>query len=243
MSRHLRFFLTIMGVLALAGCGEKENTARVPPSTDETLRRSDMPLLPASPGDRWIYQTKLLIPAGVTSPGAAEVNTSHERIRTYVGKRPAAEGLPAVDCFEVTVPGAPVEQEFVEIHDDRILMRGSLILRPETTKPMWLADPVPFVTAGMKAGTAMPGFQTGDGALRRRTEVIAREAVTVAAGTFNCIRLLTTGRDGDIELRRTVWFAPQKGIIREEKIRYRGDQLIFREIQELREIHMAKASD
>lgn len=243
MRRPLQFILTVLGTLSLAGCGEKESGARVPPSTDETLRRSDMPLLPVSPGDRWIYQTKLSIPAGVTSPGAAEVNTSHERIRTYLGKQSAAEGLPAVDCFEITVPGAPAEREFVEIHDDRILMRGSLILRPETTKPMWLADPVPFVTAGMKAGTAMPGFQTGDGALSRRTEVIAREDVTVAAGTFTCIRLLTTGRDGDIELRRTVWFAPRKGIIREEKIRYRRDKLIFREIQELREIHMATAAD
>jgi len=227
-------------VMALVACGERKTDPTLPPSTDEALKSSDMPLLPVTPGDRWIYQTRLSIPAGVTSPGAAEVNTSHERVRAYLGKQPAAEGLPAVDCFEVTAPGAPAEREFVEIHNDRILMRGSLIIRPETTKPMWLADAVPFVVAGMKAGTAMPGFRTGDGALSRRTEVIAREDVTVPAGTFPCIRLLTTGRDGDLELRRTVWFSPKTGIVREEKIRYRGDKLIFREIQELSRIERAK---
>jgi hypothetical protein len=226
--------------LACSACEDRHPPSPVPPSTDEALRSSDMPLLPVTPGDRWTYQTKLTIPAGVTSPGAAEVNTSHERIRSYLGKQSAAAGLPAVDCFEVTAPGAPAEREFVEIHDDRILMRGSLILRPETTKPMWLADPVPFVVAGMKAGTAMPGYSTGDGALSRRTEVIAREDSTVPAGAFPCIRLLTTGRDGDLELRRTIWFSPKTGIVREEKIRYRGDKLIFRETQELSRIERAK---
>lgn len=236
--RHI--LLAACWMTAIVACGERKSGNTLPPSTDERLKSSDMPLLRVIPGDRWTYQTRLSIPAGVTSPGAAEVNTSHDRIRTYLGKQSAAEGLPAVDCFEVTVPGSPAEREFVEIHDDRILMRGSLIMRPETTKPMWLADAVPFVVAGMKAGTAMPGISTGDGALTRRTEVIAREDVTVPAGTFPSIRLLTTGRDGDIELRRTIWFSPKTGIIREEKIRYRGEKLIFREVQELSRIERAK---
>ncbi len=235
--------LAALAILAPAGCGERKPAASIPPSTDEALRRSDIPLLPVQTGDRWIYQTSLSIPAGVTSEGAAEVNTSHRRTRTYLGKTSAAEGLPAVDCFEVLVPGSPAEREFVEIHDDRILMRGSLIIRPETTRPMWLADPVPFVIAGMKAGTAMPGFRTGDGALSRRTEVIAREDITVPAGTFPCIKLLTTGSDGDLELRRTIWFAPRKGIIREEKNRYRSDKLVFREVQELAEMKPADKPD
>lgn len=215
-------------------CDKAERTQATPDAAaDEALRRQDIPILPVNPGDAWIYQVKLLIPADVTSPGAAEVNTNHERVRTYLGRKAAAPGLPATDCFEVTVPGTPSEREFVEIHDDRILMHGSLVMRQETTKPMWLAEPIPFVIAGMKPGTAMPGFSTTDGGLRRRTEIIAREPVTVPAGTFEAIRLLTTGRDGELELRRTIWFTPRTGIVREEKIRYRGDTLIFRETQEL----------
>lgn len=225
---------------ALPSCDKPAGTPTTPPATDEALRHQDMPIMPVNPGDSWIYQVRLFIPSDVTSPGAAEVNTEHERIRTYLGKQAAAPGLPATDCFEVTVPGAPREREFVEILDDRILMRGTLVLRQETTKPMWLETPVPFVISGLKPGTAMPGFRTADGGLSRRTEVIAREPVTVPAGTFEAIRLLTTGRDGDLELRRTIWFTPRTGIVREEKIRYRADKLVFRETQELTAIRRAR---
>ena len=64
----------------------------------------------------------------------------------------------------------------------------------------------------------------------------------VPAGTFNCHRLLTTGNDGEIELRKTLWFSPGNGIIREEKTRYRREKLLFRETQELIELKRATAS-
>ena len=219
---HLLFILSLL--TSACGPGEKKGEAAMP---------VEVPILTVSPGDRWVYQVSLHIPEGVTSPGAAEVSTSFERTRTYLGKVAAAGGLPATDCFEVRVPGSATEREFVEIRDDRILLLGSLIMRPETTRPMWLETPVPFVVAGMKAGTAMPGMKTDDGSLTRQTQVIARENVTVPAGSFPCIQLLTTGRDGELELRRTLWFSPGNGIIREETVRYRRDRLVFREIQEL----------
>jgi hypothetical protein len=227
--------LTVMSTLVVlfAACDEKKTAPAAP--SDAALRAADMPLLPVTKGDAWFYDVLLEIPAAVTSPGAAAVETRHERVRTYLGKISAAEGLPETDCFEVKVPGSPAEREFVEIHDDRILMRGTLIMRQETTKPMWLATPVPYVMAGVKPGTAYPEFSAGGG-LTRKVQVIAREDVTVPAGTFHCIRILTTGNDGDLELRRSTWFAPGKGIIREEKTRYRGDKLLFRETQELTEL-------
>jgi hypothetical protein len=196
----------------------------------------DVPLLPVSKGDAWIYQVRLEIPEGVSSAGAAAVNTSHRRVRTYLGKAAAAAGLPETDCFEVEVPGAAREREFVDIHPDRILMRGSLVMRDENTPPLWLETPVPFVVAGMKPGTTLPEIRTAAGGLTRTTKVIAREDLTVPAGTFPCIRLVTTGNDGEVELRRTIWFSPGNGIIREEKTRYRRDKLLFREAQELVEL-------
>jgi hypothetical protein len=106
-------------------------------------------------------------------------------------------------------------------------------MRPETTRPMWLDHPVPFVIAGMKAGTETPEIQVPGGSLTRKTQVIAREDVTVPAGTFPSIRLLMSGVDGDLELRRTIWFSPGTGIVREEKTRYRLGKVIFKETQEL----------
>ncbi len=209
-----------------------ENSAKPPAPVTTKHEKSDIPILPVTRGDTWIYQVDLVIPEDVTSPGASKVHTTFNRTRTYLGKVSAADGLPATDCFEVTVPGSPREREFVEIHDDRILMCGSLILRPETTKPMWLETPLLFVEAGMRPGTESPAVNVG-GALTRKTQVIAREEITVPAGKFPCIRILTTGMDGDIELRQTRWFSPGNGIIREEKTRYRQGKLIFRETQEL----------
>lgn len=227
ISRILVFPLLI----SVLSCDRLKETDVVPEV--KTTIRSDVPLLPVSKGDAWIYTVRLEIPGNVTSPGAAEVDQTHQRIRTYLGKVSPAEGLSEVDCFEVVVPHSPVEREFVEIHDDRILMRGSMIMRPETTRPMWLDHPVPFVVAGMKAGTESPQIEAPGGSLSRKTQVIGREDVTVPAGNFFSIRLLMSGTDGDLELRRTIWFSPGTGIVREEKIRYRLGKVIFRETQEL----------
>lgn len=232
---NLRFLPTFpfAAALCLISCDSPKKPAVVAAAPEAA--RPDVPLLPVTKGDVWIYNVRLQIPENTTTPGAAEVEESHPRTRTYLGKISPAEGLPEVDCFEITVPASPVEREFVEIHDDRILMRGSMIMRPETTRPMWLEHPVPFVIAGMKAGTESPEIQAGAG-LSRRTQVIAREDVTVPAGKFPSIRLLMSGADGDLELRRTIWFSPGTGIVREEKIRYRFGKVIFRETQELKEV-------
>ena len=104
---------------------------------------------------------------------------------------------------------------------------------------MWLKTPIPFVIAGMKAGTSLPEIKTTDGNLTRNVKVIARESVTVPGGTFATIRILTTGMDGKLELRNTVWFSPGTGIVRQEKTRYSQDNLIYREIQELKEFKSA----
>lgn len=197
---------------------------------------NEIPILPVHPGDSWVYEVDLEIPAGVTSAGAAAVSTEHRRTRTYLGKLAAAEGLPETDCFEVTTPGFSAEREFVEILDDRILIRGSLIMRPETTKPLWLDRPVPFVAVGMQPGESIPVVEAADGGLIRQSSVVAREDVAVPAGTFHCIQLLTDGIDGDLELRRNLWFSPGHGIIREEKIRRRHGRTIFSETQQLVEI-------
>lgn len=226
-------FLTFLAL----GC---ERPEKPPAATGATTpARTDVPLLPVKKGDVWIYKVRLEIPENVTSPGAAEVEQTYQRTRTYLGKISPAAGLPEVDCFEVTVPQSPVEREFVDIFEDRILMRGSMIMRPDTTRPMWLDHPVPFVVAGMKAGTESPEIQVPGGSLSRKTQVIGREDVTVPAGKFPSIRLLMSGTDGDLELRRTIWFAPGTGIVREEKTRYRQGKVIYRETHELAE--MAKA--
>lgn len=224
-------FPGLLAILCAAFSFASCHRAAKPPAA--VPQSADIPLMPVQSGDTWIYDVHLNIPEDVTSPGAAEVDENFQRTRTYLGKISPAAGLPAVDCLEVTVPGSPTEREFVDIFDDRILLRGSLILRPETTQPLWFAHPIPFIVAGMTPGTVSPEIATADSALTRTTQVIAREPVTVPAGTFPSIRLLMTGTDGRIELRRTIWFAPGTGIVQEEKTRYQNGKLLFRETQQL----------
>lgn len=231
----MRFLFPILFCTWLCACHQDEVK---PPAPDGSA--ADLPLLPAAPGDAWIYQVRLRIPSGVTSATAAEVDVTYQGTRTFLGKVSAGAGLPEAGCFEVHVPGSPREREFVDIFPNHILMRGSLVMRSETSRPLWLEQPETFVAAGMKAGDSLLDFVSTDGGIIRRTKVIGREEVTVPGGSFRCIRLLTTGSDGELDLRRSMWFAPGTGIIREEKARYRRDRLVLREVHELVEVRRAQ---
>lgn len=234
------FCISIFSLFTPVACNSSKKAG--PPANPEAdaAVKGDIPMLPVHKGDAWTYDVRLEIPADVSSPGAASVDATHQRVRTYLGKVSAASGLPETDCFEVTTPGYPDEREFIDIREDKILMRGSLIMRHETTRPMWLETPVPFVIAGMKPGTESPEVNAPGGSLSRKTQVVAREDVATPAGTFPSIRLLMTGMDGEIELRRTIWFAPGIGIAREEKTRYRTGKLILRETHQLIKIDRAR---
>lgn len=225
-SPHLRLALCVCLCGILTNCGKQAPAQKNTPS-------ADTPILRVSKGDAWHYQVRTRIPAGVTAPGSAEVDVSYERVRRFIGKIIPAEGLPEVDCFEVTNPGSPVEREFVEIHDDRILMRGSLIMRPEATQPLWLEPAVPFIIAGLRPGDKLPDVEAVGGSRTRTTVVVAREEITVPPGTFRTIRLLMTGEDGRVKLRRTLWFAPGHGLIREESSRSLDGTLLREETSEL----------
>jgi hypothetical protein len=223
-----------------SSCGEKEKPQEK--AVDQAIldqKAADMPILPLNAGDWWKYKVSVEVPPGITSEGAAAVEIEHDKRRVYLGKISPGEGLPEVDAFDVTVPGQPLERELVEIHEDRIMMRGTA--RPDSdTKPVWLETAIPFVFAGMRPGMEMRPLSIQDGASKRVTKVVARESLEVPAGTYSCIRLLMTGNDGELELRRTTWFAPGIGIVKEEKTRYAGEKLLFRETTSLVETNLGK---
>jgi hypothetical protein len=228
--------LLATATFALTHCNRSEKNPDIPAETSissATEVAPDAPILPVHPGDSWHYDVHIEIQAGVMGPDAPAVDTHQERIRKYLGKVVVAEGLPESECFEVVSPGSPKEREFVEIHHDRILLRGSLTIGAKTTKPVWLDPPILFVSSEMKAGSVIPEIHDKSQFRKRKTQVVAREDITVPAGKFNSIRMLMTGSDGPVELRRTIWFSPGVGIIREEKVRYANEKLLFRETHEL----------
>lgn len=230
----IRSIAVIACLLPLLSCN-KEKAAPVNPSdaANKVLEAADTPILPLRVGDSWRYKVKVEVPPGVTSEGAAAIEIDQEKTRVFKGKVFVSEQYPEVDAFDVSVIGQPVERELVEIHDDRILMRGSTQPEVPDAKPIWLDPPVPFVTAGLRAGDTLASLGVQDGARKRALNVVAREKVTVPAGEYNAIRLLMTGNDGQFEVRRTTWFVPRVGIVKEDKARYAGKTLLFRETTEL----------
>ncbi len=222
----------------LAACGDKkkEETAAVEVSDiSKALADADTPILPVKKGDLWKYSVRTEIPAGIVSETAAAVDTTSEMKREYIGKIQVTDKKPVVDAFEVTMPGQPVQRELVEIFDNRVMMRGSILPEQPDAKPTWLDPAVPFVFAGMRPGQETADFSVFEGNWQRAIQVVARETVTVPAGDFEAIRLLMTGKDGELVIRKTSWFSPRTGIVKEETVRYVGDKLMYRSTTELLE--------
>lgn len=227
MRNSLRRALTMaFGFVAFVSCKDTANE-----SASERL--ADMPLMPVSVGDIWTYEARLRIPQGVTSPGSGAIDTKRTVTRRYLGKTRAAEGLPEVDCFEVSTTGFPSEREFVEIQEDRVFMRGSLVMRPESGRPLWLDQPILLVQAGMKPGDGVGKVIGGDGAILRTILTTARVPISINGRKHSAIEVSMVGRDGDLFLDRVLWFVPGVGIVREAKVRRRGGIVIFDETQDL----------
>lgn len=237
----LRLHAALLCLLTLVSC-EKETQSAAKPGTpvEEDLVKKDTPILPIKPGDYWKYTVKLEIPPGVNLEGAAEAGAEREKTRTYLGKLSPRAGLPEVDAFDVQVPGQALEREFVEIYDDRIMMRGTQYPDTPNGDLVWLKVPIPFAVAGMRPG--MESVQEGlfESTTTRNVKVIAREMVDVPAGNYECLRLLMVGSDGEFQIRRTTWFAPGIGIVKVEKMRYAGKKLLFRETSSLRETNLKR---
>lgn len=231
--------------LILAAClvsCDRESEPPAPPRVQVAdYSESDVPILPVKPGDFWKYRVSVEIPEGVTSEGSSAVETEAERIRTYLGKVEAIKGSDPLDAFQVQSPGSPVLTEFVDITGESVMMRGSLVSDREDAQPVMLEKPVPFVIAGMRPGQQSSNIATTGGQVSRTLMVVAREKVATPAGEFDSIRLLMTGRDGPVDVRRTTWFAPGVGIVKEEKARYAEEKLLVREVAELTETNVTKS--
>ena len=238
---NFRIHAALLCLLTLVSCDKETQSAAKPaaPIADDLVKK-DTPILPIKPGDYWKYEVKLEIPPGVQLEGAPEAGAVREKIRTYLGKLSPKAGLPEVDAFDVRVPGQALEREFVEIFDDRIMMRGTQYPDTPNGDLLWLKAPIPFAVAGMRPG--MESRQEGlyDETTTRSVKVVAREMIDVPAGNYECLRLLMVGSDGEFQIRRTTWFAPGIGIVKVEKMRYAGKKLLFRETTSLRETNLRR---
>jgi hypothetical protein len=254
------YLIAIFGWLMLTQCKKNEQSGFTPEQQREQLRNildevkesgsaplkaSDMPMLPISTGDTWVYSVTLHVPENAQNPGSPLVNQSFERKRTYIGKVKPTGRTEEADCFEIEATGSPVEREYVEITEDALKMRGSEVVGNTQNLPLWMEPAVTLVQAGVQEGESLAPLKITDprtGAeYSRQIQIIGRETVKTPAREFFSIRILMSGKDGKenpIDMRRTIWFAPGVGIVKEEKARYVNDELLMKEIIELKSYRM-----
>lgn len=214
------------------------------------LKKRDIPILPMSVGDQWTYSVTLQLPKDVQVKESPMLATSFERKRTYIGKVKPRGMEVETDCFEIEAPGSPIEREFIEFDEEQVKMRGSEIVGHQDSLPVWLEPAVLLVRAGVVGGESMPPIQFKDPSsgtvITRYIQIIGREKVVAAGRDFSTIRILMSGKDGDvnpIELRRIIWFAPHFGIVKEEKLRYLNDELLMKETVELKSMQLKNDPD
>lgn len=244
-SRVLALFF---GVLLIPSCEKRAEDSPgpgasdlVPPGgqatgkdpADRLRHEADIPILEVKTGDTWRYRVTMVHYSDVRTD--EPVQAEFERTRVFVGPQPVlGESIP---CFEVRSEEGPVIREFVRIEKDRVLLRGQgLRAKDGGTESATLFDPpVLFVRAGLSGGESLPVMELSkDPPVRRKIRVIGREEVRVPAGVFSdAIRLQIFGIDGAVGIRRTYWFAPGVGIVRDEKIRESEDKVLLREKHEL----------
>jgi len=228
----------------------KEVAEEVKAAGNAEWKTSDTPLLPLTVGDHWIYQVKLHVPENAQSPGSPAINQNFERKRTYKGKVKPAGDHPETDCFEIEASGSPIEREFLEITDEEVRMRGSEIVGAAQQSPFWLDPAVMLVRAGVMPGESLAPLKIKDPRtgieVTRSIQVVGRETVTLVGRDFATIRILMTGKEGkdsSMELRKTIWFVPRYGIVKEEKARYINDTLMLKETTELKSFQLANDPD
>jgi hypothetical protein len=209
------------------------------------LKAADMPILPVVPGDKWVYQVKIQVPEGAQVTGAKAIDQTFERTRTFRGKVKPGGEHPETDCFEIEAVGSPVEREYVQIDEETVKLCGSEYVGSTKMIPFWLDPAVTLVAAGVKAGESLPPIDIKDPRtgvqFLRVIQIVGRETITAAGRDFATIRILMTGKDGKdgtMDSRRTIWFAPHYGIVKEEKARYINDELIMKEVIELKSMQM-----
>lgn len=238
---HLLLLSAVAG--GLCSCREKTAPAAAPgtvsapaaPAETSSLKAADTPVLRIEPGDEWRYKVTIRNPKEEKS--ARPVVGSYERVRRFVGKVDPGEGRPPTDCFEVFSPGSAKMREFVEIQPEKVSLRGQSIVGEDGVQHslIWYETPIPFFSAGLAGGETLPPIRVGSGEKNLwTTKVIGRETTEVAAGKFDAVRLQMIGVDGEVGIRRTYWFSPGVGIVREETVQESMEEVpLLIESQEL----------
>ncbi len=228
---------------ALMSCGEKQGakapsppSPTVAPAPDGTQGLAGF--FAPKPGESWTYEVHRDLPPDTVLNDDDQLRSSslpgggfrftNERHRLCVGVQSPPESDTPLTVLTLSENGIPSGTEYLDIGPQGMVARGWK-QAGTVDLPLKLIDPGILLAApGMTGGQTWTS--TGPSAEQSfQFRVIERTKLTVPAGTYEAVRLQMNSANDSKAIRRTLWFAENVGIIKEESIYYDKQRITVRE--------------
>ena len=239
MPGFLRYSIPLaVGLAALhpSACRNSSRSGQSEASSRPPSRGVDGFFAP-EPGETWIYEVRREVPFEAGLPAADKAafpdrtDTSHltttERRRTCTGAEQvpgAKHPLTVIDLYEDEQFRG---RELYDINPRGVFSRGWLDAK-DNNRSHVLEQGVAVAPRALVPGTSWLNSGRDAGRLFH-FRIVERTSVTVPAGTFETARIQITNHQHGKGLKRTIWFAENVGIVKEESVYYDASQVHIRE--------------
>jgi len=211
----------------------------------------EKPIWSPAVGDSWTYSVTVEVQEGSQLPDDVEGQKIEKlegkqratfiQTNVYKGPQPISKDGPEFHAFYVFNGKELEEIQYMKITDTSV---EAAAVKQEGSKPqpvLPLSKPIPLIMSSWKGGEGFPfmmDHEMGGRKIRmvRKFKVLGWETLETKAGKFNAMHVQVTGKNGAIELKRSYWFAPRVGFIKEVKKYYAGDKTILTQIRVLEKL-------
>lgn len=205
-------------------------------------------------GDSWTYRVVVEVQEGSELPEGVDgqkvekldgkVRATYTQTNVYQGLKLMKEDLPKAHAFYVSAGKQLMEIEYMNITKNTLEAAGSKKEGKEPKDVIPLSKSIPLIHSGWKGGEAFPFMMdvvVGKQKVRmvRKFKVLGWETLETKAGKFKALHVQVTGLNGPMEIKRSYWFTPQTGFIKEVKKYYLGDKTVFTQTRVLEKLGKA----
>ncbi|BDS08259.1 hypothetical protein NT6N_32990 [Oceaniferula spumae] len=219
------------------------------------IAEEDKPIWRPNVGDSWTYEVTVEVQQGSELPDDVEgqkiekldgkVRATFKQTNVYKGLQPISKEGPELHAFYLSNGKRLEEIQYMKITDTSVEAMG---VKPEGKKPQPvrpLSKAIPLVMSDWKGGEAFPFMMdhVANGQkmrMARKFKVLGWETLETKAGKFQAIHVQVTGTNGPVELKRSYWFTPGKGFIKEVKKYYAGEKTVFTQTRVLEKMEHKK---
>ena len=203
-------------------------------------------------GDVWVYEVTVEAPreAGLPQGEGIELREGIEgkeafyvQTREFLGKVAAGAEDVKYDAIATKRGGVVEKIDFMEITPTAIYARGSKKEGKDPGAYLILKSPLLLISTLSSPGDewkvdsdAAEGEDKAEGPrFKRDFRFFGKDKVQVPAGEYEALLVRIAGQNGETEIRRSLWFQPGLGLVKEETGYYTAEKLLVRQTIELKE--------